>query len=597
MLHWAPFLVFIATLSPALAGKCIKISEQQDIAAGPCSGTSLNGIGVCVSDQVADQDAEAKTVGDTWKTGIENLSDLSCYNHFNNVCKLGEGVGVGSTKVNSCAEFCPLVVKWMLPSGCESDSECFDSESGSAPEICCTGLLSLIEETCSDVTNDIALLAWDAAVYLAETENENDDICSLEQCVNDAAPPEGVFLENNPEHTDGRSDMALALQHVAMGGQSFFASSEETRATYVSLTDNQAVCLDGTPYGYWLCPDTGGSQWMLWLEGGGICDGEQDCSERSKTELGSSIDWDQRNRRCPEDIDVRIVFMDYCDGTAYTSNRAEPFTYNGNELYFRGAAIVDAVIANLKADHGLADATKVVFGGNSAGALGVFHHLNRVAAQLPNAEIIGTPMSGFLLDHDNMGPGETFTEQLKTLSVMFGSEAVLNEDCKAENPGDELVCLLPQYFAQFITPRWFAINSRFDMFQLQVIAQVPCIAETDQLGGEVSCVSAEQNAIVEYGKDFLQVIQTVLSDDLTTNGAFISACINHGSFDTPIDGRDAYEAFDVWFKGGTRELWVDECNNADGPCDDATECVQLEEGFVLGGGNTGGDGGDGEDTT
>eukprot|EP00286_Rhodomonas_abbreviata_P018624 CAMPEP_0181298180 /NCGR_PEP_ID=MMETSP1101-20121128/5644_1 /TAXON_ID=46948 /ORGANISM="Rhodomonas abbreviata, Strain Caron Lab Isolate" /LENGTH=601 /DNA_ID=CAMNT_0023403183 /DNA_START=65 /DNA_END=1866 /DNA_ORIENTATION=- len=591
MLCWTPFLLVILIVSPAFAGKCIMISGQEDIAAGPCFGTSLNGIGMCVSDQVDDQDAEAQRISDAWKAVIENLSDQSCVDHFDtNVCKLGEQLGVGSTKVNNCADFCPLVVKWMIPSGCESDSECFDSRKRSAPKACCTGYIDLMKETCKDVTKAILQRAWDFAI------SEGDDFCSLELCVNDEELPEGVSLElePNPEHTDGRSDMALALEHCAPGGDDFFLPTEETSSTYVSLMDDQALCLDGTPYGYWLCPDTGGTEWMIWLQGGGLCENEQDCFERSFTQLGSSKFWDQKGRRCPEDIDVRIVMMGYCDGTAFTSNRAEPLVYNGTELYFRGAVIVDATIAHLQANHGLADATKVVLGGFSAGALGVFHHLNTIAALLPNAEITGTPVSGFFLDHDNFGPGETYPEIMKALAEMVDAEAVLNAECTSQNPGDKWNCLFPQYFAQYIAPRWFAINSRFDRYQLQHIAQVPCIAEYSDGGkGEASCDSAEQTAIVDYGKDFLQAFQTVVIDDVTTNGAFISACINHGAFETPIDGRDAYEAFDVWFKGESWELWIDNCDSTDGPCDDAPGCLALA-GFVPSDGNAGGDGGDDE---
>lgn len=58
------------------------------------------------------------------------------------------------------------------------------------------------------------------------------------------------------------------------------------------LFDNAtgALCLDGTPGGYYQRPGLSES-WMIELEGGGWCVNEADCLSRSKTDIGSSKSW------------------------------------------------------------------------------------------------------------------------------------------------------------------------------------------------------------------------------------------------------------------------------------------------------------------
>lgn len=43
--------------------------------------------------------------------------------------------------------------------------------------------------------------------------------------------------------------------------------------TYVPLTDPTALCLDGSPYGVYICQGTDGGTglWMIGIQGGGWC--------------------------------------------------------------------------------------------------------------------------------------------------------------------------------------------------------------------------------------------------------------------------------------------------------------------------------------
>ena len=60
--------------------------------------------------------------------------------------------------------------------------------------------------------------------------------------------------------------------------------------TYVPLDDSNALCLDGSHYGYFICKG-GNDRWEINLQGGGWCYNETECLERASTPLGSSLTW------------------------------------------------------------------------------------------------------------------------------------------------------------------------------------------------------------------------------------------------------------------------------------------------------------------
>ena len=59
------------------------------------------------------------------------------------------------------------------------------------------------------------------------------------------------------------------------------------------LTDPSAVCLDGSPSGFYFRGGVGAgaSTWLLEMEGGGWCVSPADCQGRAKTAIGSSKSW------------------------------------------------------------------------------------------------------------------------------------------------------------------------------------------------------------------------------------------------------------------------------------------------------------------
>ena len=92
-----------------------------------------------------------------------------------------------------------------------------------------------------------------------------------------------------------------------------------------------AVCLDGSPPGYYFRPGKDLNKWILHLQGGGWCDhGTEDCYNRSFTKLGSSANWTSSqdfHGALSSNVDItpfynwNMVFLNYCDGASFAGDR------------------------------------------------------------------------------------------------------------------------------------------------------------------------------------------------------------------------------------------------------------------------------------
>lgn len=166
----------------------------------------------------------------------------------------------------------------------------------------------------------------------------------------------------------------------------FFACYKQLYKKIVHETDPEAKCLDGTPPGLYVSEGTEKSKMVIFLEGGGYCDGSsldaviESCYKRSKTLLGSSTPW-------PENFEGQGYLSDspsnmfanwtkiilfYCDGSLHQGYRPEPISYKGTHLYFRGESILRAQIKFLSLNYGFNELEKLVWTGGSAGAIGAY---------------------------------------------------------------------------------------------------------------------------------------------------------------------------------------------------------------------------------
>jgi hypothetical protein len=164
-----------------------------------------------------------------------------------------------------------------------------------------------------------------------------------------------------------------------------------------------ATCLDGSPPLYYISPGwgDGASKWQIHHEGGAWCGGADDCygwwGFRSTLVDPDVMPSDQNanmgyfNRTEPQNSmsNWNYVFIRYCDGWSFASNRAQPTVLpvtnsSGSfnvTMHFRGLAVLDAVRRDL-IKKGMGAATDVVVGGCSAGGLAVFLHCDEWADAL-----------------------------------------------------------------------------------------------------------------------------------------------------------------------------------------------------------------------
>ena len=87
-------LVTISTWCAVSGGKCIRIACQDDVASGACSlgSISLQDLGVCVSDRIVNQAAEAQKMGMEMRGFVTSLTDLVCQSLFQDQCDLGKAL-------------------------------------------------------------------------------------------------------------------------------------------------------------------------------------------------------------------------------------------------------------------------------------------------------------------------------------------------------------------------------------------------------------------------------------------------------------------------------------------------------------------------
>eukprot|EP00039_Didymoeca_costata_P017236 m.317552 g.317552 ORF g.317552 m.317552 type:complete len:177 (-) comp16509_c1_seq8:339-869(-) len=120
--------------------------------------------------------------------------------------------------------------------------------------------------------------------------------------------------------------------------------------------------------------------------------------------------------------------------------------------------------------------------GGSAGGLSTYLHLDRLSTLLPKAQVYGAPNAGYFLDHGRM-PGVkptlpfNYPEGIAYMYHMFNSSGALSQDClNSYSSSDQYKCLMAPYAINFIKTPVFAIQSRFDEWQLGGgIANVPCL--------------------------------------------------------------------------------------------------------------------------
>jgi len=344
-------------------------------------------------------------------------------------------------------------------------------------------------------------------------------------------------------------------------------SEDNSTATLYLLeaaaNSDMAVCLDGSPGGYYFRPapqnSSGVNKWYIHHQGGGWCTSLGDCYSRSQSALGSSKSYTPNMdltgdyfstypEQNPMMYNWNAVFLMYCDGASFSGSNSTVSSYQGHNLYFRGHHVLNAMMTDLLENRGLSQATDVVISGCSAGGLATFLHVDEWRSMIPTtARVVGMPDSGFFLDYETQ---ENYAGYMQWVFVQQNTTSGVNADCIAywTPQGQPWKCIFAQHTAPHISTPIFPLQSEYDSWQTANI-----------LG------STDPNLINPYGDYLTELVkETELTSD--RNGIYLDSCWHHctsGMWNTMVtDGVTMAQAFQLWYNN-VQNVWQ---QGQDFPC-------------------------------
>jgi len=310
-----------------------------------------------------------------------------------------------------------------------------------------------------------------------------------------------------------------------------------------------AKCLDGSPYSYYISQGTNHTSFYLNHQGGGWCQDLNECAERAKSALGTSINWtatvdmgDGMSRDAstnPLMKDWTFVYLPYCDGGSFTG---DAMSSSGPQLYFQGLKIRQAVAASLRALNGFDDtATDLVVGGCSAGGLAAYLHVDWWASQVPKAKARGLPDSGFFLDGDYNRDGKpNYEARMSNMYNFMNSQAGISPAC---NQKLGYKCLFAYHLIPFLKTPVLALNSAYDA----TMGNGDC--------GHSGIVFDWTNttSVNLCGNYIRMLVQQLL---MPPSAVFLDSCRHHcGEWGAiTIDGTTSPKALNVWYNTGSHAL-------------------------------------------
>jgi hypothetical protein len=322
---------------------------------------------------------------------------------------------------------------------------------------------------------------------------------AMAACGSNAATPPGPDAPIAPDAApvDGGS-AACAVPTVSITHSNDGATGQAIYHKVDTTVHQTALCNDGSAGVYTVRPGFGGGahRWVIYIEGGGSCQTEEDCQSRLKSnpELmsSSSITDGSPNTTAfaairsssptdnPHFYDANFVQIEYCSSDGWTGATAAtpgaPIS-NVSHWHFQGRAIIAAVIDDLLAN-GIAAGDEVLFTGGSAGAVGVYNNIDDVRAQLPaSVRLVGVSDAGFILDYPAYDPA-TNTESTASPTFLEADAVVAagvwgghgNPGCEAAATTDTAKALCraaPSALAgSFVHTPLFIRQSQLDHVQL-----------------------------------------------------------------------------------------------------------------------------------
>lgn len=357
------------------------------------------------------------------------------------------------------------------------------------------------------------------------------------------------------------------------------AAAHTTRLPMLQKVDlsefPEARCLDESPAAYWYRPAQAASakKWIIYIEGGGECISDADCSSRRSTYLGSSADLPESpttlplvlsdlHQHNPDFADWNHVLLHYCTGDLHIGNMTTDDVPQWGWARFRGHQVLEGVVKDLDRKFGLPLASTLILAGESAGGIATFAHLDWIDAQFPDSRVIGLPVAGFYWNNDRnfTGPGhvptaDPFTirnfEDYYHLWKMFVPQA-----CAAANPNQPWVCALANFSFPTLHTPVFVVEALVDKVQLLLHS------------GLETCLDNREEADFCHGfgqrmTAALQQVKERADSRPDDAGLFAPSCFLHTGFGPAqplMNGMSYVQAFGDWLVRGVRpHVQIDDC--------------------------------------
>ncbi|KAI3878221.1 hypothetical protein MKW92_032079 [Papaver armeniacum] len=306
-----------------------------------------------------------------------------------------------------------------------------------------------------------------------------------------------------------------------------------------------AVCLDGSAPGYHLSKgfDSGSDNWLIHIEGGGMCSSVETCSQRMQTPGGSSKFMDKmgfggilssNKSKNPEFYNWNRVKVRYCDGAFFSgSPNGENETTKAEGLFFRGQRIWDAVMAELL-DLGMIKAKQAFLTGCSAGGIATLVHCDSFAELFTPGEVNVKCLSdaGFFIDEKAVSGAYWMRSFFHAVVNLQGMEASLNKECISELKESPSQCLFPQNFVKNIKTPVFLVNPSYDALQIEyvLLPPIPDIYWANCTKSITQCDPSQLNKLHGFRNSMLNALSQY--QEKKNMGMFIDSCFAHCQTDS-----------------------------------------------------------------
>ncbi|KAL1557685.1 [Wnt protein] O-palmitoleoyl-L-serine hydrolase [Salvia divinorum] len=249
-----------------------------------------------------------------------------------------------------------------------------------------------------------------------------------------------------------------------------------------NATQRRAVCLDGSPAGYYYSAGSGdgAKNWLIYLRGGGWCQNIDSCQSKQNQSFGCNRFLppfrnltgilSPNNQINPDCNNWNRIYVGYCDQSSFLGDN-EFDDGQGLNLQFRGSRIFDAVVDDLLAK-GMSVGENAILSGDSAGALGAILHCDGFRARLPDVgRVKCLSDAGFFLRGEKILNAD-YRDNFFASTIMFHNiSSFLPVKCTERI--DPSLCLFPENLVGDIQTPLFILNSAFDIYQVKFLLVPP----------------------------------------------------------------------------------------------------------------------------